>query len=284
MLYASGMRRAKSRATDPNRRVAQEIARDYAAIPEVMAVVLGGSLATGVADDRSDIDLYVYSRTPVPLSARAAIAGRRSTDAEVDNRFHEPGDEWVEAASGVAVDVMFRDIAWIEGEIERTLLQHQASLGYSTCLWANILASQSLFDRSGWFAGFQREADRPYPEPLRRAIIEKNHRFLRQARSSYRRQIEKSIARGDVVSINHLIATYLASYFDIIFAINRLPHPGEKRLLSLAKEHCPTLPVGMADDVRTLLHAAGSSDGGKVLSAIDRLTDRIDELLIAKDG
>ncbi|MGE0544903.1 MAG: nucleotidyltransferase domain-containing protein [Dehalococcoidia bacterium] len=239
--------------------IAQEIARDYAAIPEVVAVVLGGSLGTGVADDRSDIDLYVYSRTPVPLSARAAIAGRRSTDAEVDNRFHEPGDEWVEAASGIAVDVMFREIAWIEGEIERTLHHHQASLGYSTCLWANILASQILFDRSGWFALLWKLTNQPYPEPLRRAIIEKNHRFLRQARSSYRRQIEKAITRDDEVSINHRVAAYLASYFDILFAVNRVPHPGEKRLLTLATEHCPTLSVGMADDVRTLLHAAGSS-------------------------
>jgi hypothetical protein len=264
------------------RHIAQEIAHEYAAVPEVVAVVIAGSHGTGVADDRSDIDLYVYATTPVPLSARATVATSRSSEAEVDNRFHEPGDEWVEGASGVAVDVMFRDIAWIESEIDRTLHHLQASLGYSTCLWANILASQILFDRSGWFAGFQNRANLPYPEPLRRAIIAKNHAFLRQARSSYRRQIEKAIARGDRVSINHRIAAYLASYFDILFAVNRVPHPGEKRLLSLAAERCPVRPAGMEEDVPALLHAAGNPNGAATLSVIDRLTDHIDELLAAE--
>jgi hypothetical protein len=239
--------------------VTQNIARDYAAVPEVVAVVLAGSHGTGVADERSDIDLYAYSRTPVPLSTRADVAKRRSPDAEVGNRFHEPGDEWVEAATGIAVDVISRDVAWIEGEIERTLQQHQTSLGYSTCIWANVLASHILFDRSGWFASFQSRANQPYPEPLRRAIIEKNYCFLRQARSSYRRQIEKAIARGDGVSINHRIAAYLASYFDIIFAVNRVPHPGEKRLLSLAADLCPLLPPGMNERRANGDHPSGNA-------------------------
>ena len=55
------------------------------------------------------------------------------------------------------------------------------------------------------------------------------------------------MARGDLVSLNYRVAALLASTFDILFALNRLPHPGEKRLLAFATQHCPLRPAGMAE-------------------------------------
>nr|MBQ2245395.1 DUF4037 domain-containing protein [Oscillospiraceae bacterium] len=34
-----------------------------------------------------------------------------------------------------------------------------------------------------------------------------------------------------------------------LFALNGVTHPGEKRLVQLAKEMCPVLPVGFEDDI-----------------------------------
>jgi hypothetical protein len=115
----------------------------------------------------------------------------------------------------------------------------------------------------------------PYPEPLRRAIVAYNHPILRGTLSSYRAQLAKAVARGDGVSINHRLAALLASTFDILFAVNRVPHPGEKRLLARAEALCATLPDEMAADVAAALTAAGAAPG-ELLGHVDRLLDRLD--------
>jgi predicted nucleotidyltransferase len=229
--------------------VANRVAAAFATLPGVVAVAMAGSRATDDADDRSDIDLYVYAGEPIATADRAAIAASFATRPEVGNDFWEPGDEWIDAQTGRHVDVMYRTPLWIEEQLERVLVRHEASLGYSTCFWHNVLHSRPLFDRSGWYRDLQATAARPYPQPLRRAIIARNHPLLRQTLSSYLAQIERAVRRGDSVSIQHRITALLASYFDVLFAVNELPHPGEKRLLELAATRCARTPTDMESQI-----------------------------------
>ena len=106
--------------------VLERIAAAYGDLPGVIAVAVAGSRQAGTEDDRSDLDLYVYSPEPVPLAARREIAARFALDAEIGNAFWEPGDEWEDRATGVAVDVMFRSPGWIEDELDRVLVRHDA--------------------------------------------------------------------------------------------------------------------------------------------------------------
>lgn len=261
--------------------LAREIADRYAVHEEVEAVAIGGSVASGFVTDASDIDLYVYLRAELSLATRAEIAGTGSTHAEVANAFWESGDEWYDDATGIAVDVILRDPAWIEGQLDRVLRRHEASVGYTTCLWANIRSSLALFDRHGWYDRLREEAAVDYPEPLRRAIVARNFPILRDAMSGYRSQLAKAADRRDLVSLNHRVAAFLASCFDILFALNRVPHPGEKRLLELVESLCPIRPAGFAADVEALVRA--SAGDGDVVAVTDRLTSGIEGLLRA-DG
>jgi hypothetical protein len=250
----------------------------YCKLPQVEAVALGGSQAVGMGDHASDIDLYVYVSAEIPIDVRAGIATARAEYAEVDNRFWEPGDEWIEADTGIHVDVMFRPMAWIEDQLDRVLRRHEASVGYSTCLWYNVQSSQALYDRHGWFQRLQRIAGQPYPEGLRRAIVAKNHSILRRNVSSYLAQIERAVGRGDLVSVNHRTVALLASYFDILFALNRLPHPGEKRLVDIALSRCAQVPVGMREGVHGLIQALARGDR-TVVESTHALIDGLDDLL-----
>jgi predicted nucleotidyltransferase len=237
---------------DPVRELARTLADAYAEIPEVLGVALGGSRATGMADRGSDLDLYVYSRGEVPLGSRAAVARARAEKPELDHRAFEPGDEWVEREALVHVDVMFRETAFIEGELDRVLLRHEARVGYSTCLWHNVKTCLPLYDRSGWLAALVSRAAAPYPDGLRRAIVAKNLPLLRRSLSSFHQQLERARERGDAVAVNHRIAAFLASAFDVVFALNRVLHPGEKRLLEAVLRDCPIRPFGFEEDVSDL--------------------------------
>lgn len=69
---------------------------------------------------------------------------------------------------------------------------------------------------------------------------------------SYDLQIKKAASRGDMVSINHRVTEFLASYFDIILALNEKTHPGEKRLVNLCMEQCAVLPKNMEENLNRL--------------------------------
>jgi predicted nucleotidyltransferase len=259
------------------------VAAAFANLPAVDAVVLAGSGLTGVADEQSDLDLYVCAEAPVAMADRVTIATRFATRHEVGNDFWEPGDEWIDTRTGRHVDVMYRTPVWIEEQLERVLVRHEASVGYSTCFWHNVLHSTPLFDRSGWYRDLQQAATRPYPEPLRRAVIARNYPILRQSLSSYLAQIERAVRRSDSVSIQHRVTALLASYFDVLFAVNELPHPGEKRLLQFAAARCAKIPSNMEIQIYTLLETAARPVNPAVVEHIDALLDSLDALLVDEE-
>jgi hypothetical protein len=182
----------------------------------------------------------------------------------------------VDAATGIGVDVMYWDVRWMEDQIDRVLVRHQASVGYTTCFWGTVLHSMALFDRNGWFRALQERSNQPYPEQLRRAIVALNHPILRRVIPAYLHQIQKAIRRNDLVSINHRVAALLASYFDVLFALNRVPNPGEKRLVQIATERCAKVPEDMACRVEDVIHAASEAD--------ERLVAKVEALVHGLDG
>ncbi len=269
--------------------LAKAIAAKFGALPQVVAVALAGSRTSGTSNEASDYDFYVYVQEDIPVEVRETIAQEFAERLEINNQFWEPGDEWIDANSGCGVDVMYRTPHWIEEQLDRVLVQHQASVGYSTCFWCNVLTSALLYDPAkGWFKQLQEKANQPYPEPLKKAIIAKNYPIVRRNISSYAHQLEVAINRKDSISIIHRTAALLASYFDIIFAINSVPHPGEKRLIVWVKQLCSKVPDGMEDHIKgitdsmSLSASRGTTMSCPYLRNLNILIDGLDQLLIAE--
>jgi predicted nucleotidyltransferase len=260
-------------------KLAKKVAARFERFPNVEAVALGGSQAGGVVDAASDIDLYIYVEDGVPLSERQAIvADLGASKANLNLTFWDTGDEWFDLETGIEVDVMYWDPAWIEDQLDRVLVTHQASLGYTTCFWRTVKNSQILFDREGWFAALQAKSQQPYPEPLKRAVIVKNHPVLRSVIPSYYGQIKKALARRDLISVNHRLAALFASYFDVLFALNEVLNPGEKKILPFVKARCSVAPVDLESQVERILQSAAIGDM-VLLQQLDVLLDDLDALL-----
>ena len=79
--------------------------------------------------------------------------------------------------------------------------------------------------------------------------------------------IEFAVKRNDPVSVNHRIAAFLASYVDIIFALNEVYHPGEKRMIKYAKKHCKILPENFEENINELFRV-DDTDKLKILNEI----------------
>jgi hypothetical protein len=259
-----------------------EVSSEFSRLTEVSAVALSGSKLGELTDERSDVDLYIYAKVEPSKKWRAALAQKYGKYASIGNEFWENGDEWVANRNGVIVDIMYRTPSWIEDQFVRVLDQYRASVGYSTCFVHNVLYSKPLYDRDGWYEALQNKARRPYPDALRKAIIAKNYPILRDTLSSYLHQIEIALSRNDIPSINHRIAALLTSYFDILFAVNRVFHPGEKRLLAYALAKCPRRPPQIQIHVHGLVTSIADATQPILLQRVNELLDGLESLLVSE--
>ena len=253
----------------------------FAELPQVEAVALGGSQASGRTDAGSDFDLYVFTTAEIRVEKRRDIVQRLggASEANLGHDYFGGGDEWLDAATGAHFDVMYFGLEWLREQLERPLVHHQASLGYSTAFCYTVSRSSVLYDPQGDFAALQALAWKPYPDALREAVVRYNQPMLRGVVSSYLAQLTKAASRHDLVSLNHRLAALLASYFDVLFAVNRALHPGEKRLMQFARD-LPRLPENFERDLTETLRAAG--DGARLPIQVTRLLDALDVWLVAE--
>ncbi|GAK52658.1 DNA polymerase beta domain protein region [Candidatus Moduliflexus flocculans] len=253
------------------------LVHDFMLNEEVEAILLAGSRARQAHDAHSDYDLYVYLSRELPVTTRKTITDNHCSYLELNNQFWETEDDGI-LSDGTPIDIIYRSLDWLAGEVERVVVQHQARTGYTTCFWSNLLNSTILFDRAGRAKAIQEKYNVPYPPELQRSIIRKNYPLLKQKLPAYYHQIEKAIQRGDAVSVHHRLTELLASYFDILFAVNAYPHPGEKRLISIAKTHCAKLPERFEEDITGMIQAVGARNQ-TLLERVNGTLDRLDALL-----
>jgi hypothetical protein len=261
-------------------RTIEALAASFATVESVEALVLAGSMTSGLADEGSDYDLYAYTREVVPLEFRARWLTPRAARLELHNTFWEWSDGWVEP-DGAAFDLMYRSCDLIEADVEARLGRGEASVGYSTCLCHSVLQARPVFDRRGWFHALQdRLKSTPYPDRLVKGVIDKNLPLLGANLHSYEQQLRSAFRRRDHVSLNHRTAAWLASYFDVLFAANRRFHPGEKRLL-VHVQALPAAPEGVAADAEAVCTGACSLERC-VANHLERMRARLERFLRAQ--
>lgn len=221
---------------------------------QVEAIAIGGSTSAQTSDDTSDIDVYVFVEKDIPVLNRENIIKKYSTNYEVGGEYFGAGDEFFADKLNRQLDIMYWNTNWFESITENVWFKHYPSNGYTTAFLFTLKNFKIIFDKNNWLLSLQNSINTPYPKELKQNIISRNMMLMNDKPfASYYEQIEKATKRNDIVSINHRISAYLASYFDVIFAINELLHPGEKRLIQYAKNNCKTLPENFEENINELL-------------------------------
>ncbi len=227
---------------------------EFKQFPQVQAIAIGGSRKANTSDKKSDIDTYVFIDKEIPADERLKIVKKYSSKYEVGGEYFGSADEFLVDKMEQQLDVMYADRKWMEGIVNNVWKKHYPSNGYTTCFLFTLKNCEPVYDKEGWLSGIKKQVDTPYPKELKENIIKRNLMLLRDKPfASYYEQIEKAVGRNDFNSINHRIAAFLASYFDILFANNELLHPGEKKLVKYAKEHCRILPENFEENINKLL-------------------------------
>lgn len=250
---------------------------EFATLPEVEAIALGGSRAGADYDEKSDYDLYIYCASIPDESVRRKILEKHCKYMEIGNSFWELEDDCT-LKDGTDIDILYRNIRDFSQTIRSVVEEHTAYNGYTTCMWHNLLHSRILCDKNGELEKLQNKYWIPYPDELRDNIIRKNLRLLTGNLPSYDTQIKKAFARKDMVSVNHRTAAFLESYFDIIFAMNRLTHPGEKRMVQYAKEHAEILPADFEENLDRLFQNM-FTDSDRALQALWEMINELGKVI-----
>ena len=224
---------------------------DLGNLPQVEAIALGGSRATGRNDEKSDYDVYVYITDSIDESIRRDILDKYCKYMEIGNSFWELEDD-VTLKDGIDMDIIYRNMQDFENMVSAVVIEYVPCNGYTTCMWHNLITSQIVLDKNAKLKTLQEKHRIPYPKKLKENIVSNNLNLLSGMLPSFDIQIKKAENRGDLVSVNHRVTEFLASYFDIIFALNEMTHPGEKRMQSICSAECRILPNRFNENLNRL--------------------------------
>lgn len=248
----------------------QELCQKFEKLPQVEAIALGGSRASGNTDPKSDYDIYIYCNNKIDEDFRKEFYQKYCSIIEVGNHYFEYEDNCV-FKDKTAIDIIFRELPFFEKVVSYCVEKHYARNGYTTCFWHNLKTCEILFDKNGKLQELKNRFDIPYPPELKKNIIEKNLNLLSGVLPSYDKQILKAVQRNDLVSINHRITAFIESYFDIIFALNELTHPGEKKLIEICKRDCQILPKNFEENLKNLFDT--------MFSAPEKIEEALSEII-----
>jgi hypothetical protein len=160
----------------------QELADRLVAVPGVLAVVLGGSRARGMHTEESDVDLGLYYRPDLDVTALGHLA---QEVAGVDATVTRPGEwgPWVDGGGwlhvdGTAVDWIYRNLdrvntAWTDAQAGQFSFHFQIGhpLGVPDFSYVGEVAlGRVLADPTGELTSLH-TVTQNYPPRLRDAVI-----------------------------------------------------------------------------------------------------------------
>jgi predicted nucleotidyltransferase len=257
-------------AVERRRAIAERAAVAYRSNPHVAGVLLAGSVARGLADDLSDIEIDVYwTQPPTDEERRAAVEGvgwSRVYD-EVDE--HEWADGYL--IDGIKVDtggfLTTTIAAYLDAALEHADTEPELQVRITALLHGRPLHGDELI-------GTWRDRCTTYPEPLALAMVQEGLQLRPRER------LEMLVARDDPLLLHRDLVDNVQGVLDALFGINRVfvPHPFHK-WLDWEATLLPTKPDGLVVRIRRLL-VSPPGEGMELVCALAEETFDLAERLV----
>lgn len=254
----------------------EQLILDFKNLDEVDALLLGGSRATNVYDEKSDYDFYVYLNKDLSEEKRRNLLDKYCKYMEYSNHFWELEDDGI-LNNGIEIEFIYRRVNDLKNGLENLRLGN-VGIGFTTCFLDNLLDSKIMFDKTEEITELKMYHNDTLTRELSQKIVDKNYPLITDSIPALYRQIKKAVQRNDLHSINHRVTAFFEIYYDILFAINLEPHPGEKRLLQLSS-NLKRLPMNHLELVENVFNSI-FKDNDEMLKYILKLSGNLRELLI----
>ena len=242
-------------------KVGEQIAEYYAELPEVAGVVLGGSVARGIADPSSDLDLFVFCHDYPSERFRSEVVaglhgkGWKQHDNQLDRGilrdcFH---------AAGHRVDIEHVRLSSCESAIEDVMCRHDTDREKQGLL-GGLLDSFPLHD-TGIIEKWKSRISR-YPDGLQRKVLEENL-------SMDPLWIPEIYARNreDHLYLLEAMSSVGNSILGLLHGLNRMYQPSEYKRVPLLLSRLEAAPPNIAGRWQSVFQN-GSVDAVKELETI----------------
>ena len=242
-------------------KVGEQIAEYYAELPEVAGVVLGGSVARGIADPSSDLDLFVFCHDyPSERFRSEVVAGLQGEGwKQHDNKLDRGILRDCFHGAGHRVDIEHVRVSSFESAIEDVMCRHDTDREKQGLL-GGLLDSLSLHD-TGIIEKWKSKISR-YPDGLQRNVLEENL-------SMDPLWIPEIYARNreDHLYLLEAMSSVGNSILGLLHGLNRMYQPSEYKRVPLLLSRLEAAPPNIVDRWQSVFQN-GSVDAVKELETI----------------
>lgn len=228
--------------------IARRLSEACASEAAARAVALTGSVALGIADGASDVDLIVFHSDALPPLAaldavRATVGGslRLYVSASADGARFKEG-YFVE---GVRCDLSHVTVAAFEADMALVLDAHSTDAHAQSRL-AGILDSLPLHGAET--VGGLKDRASQYPDELARAVVEKHLRF-----PPFWTLTEMGAGRSELLHLYTAMVEAETNILGTLCGLNRVYLPGEFKHLERLTAILPRAPPDLAPRLRAVL-------------------------------
>jgi len=241
-------------------------------IAGVKAIVLGGSYATGMATDNSDLDIGIYysDQCPFDLEKIKMTAEKiAAKEKPIVTGFYEwgpwvNGGAWIKTANG-KVDFLYKNIEQIALTIQNAKIgiwenhfEQQPPYGFTSIIFlGETFSCVSLYDPEG-IVGRLKEEVKEYPQKLKQAVIQQS---LWSAEFTIW-HADSFASKADVYNTVGCFTRAIKNIVTSLFAMNELFPIGDKRAIEIL-EQSKLKPASLAQKIDNILcpdkHASTSS-------------------------